>query len=82
MIQFIYHHTLLFHDIAFEQSLIVPAALVIHERKFQCVHKFMKFVSQQLRALSKVKISISIVIFVVDKAGMYHAINNCLLSVS
>ena len=73
--------TLLFHHVLFEQNPTIPAAFVVQKRKFQSVHKeFMKFVSQQLPALSKVKVSVPIVVD--DEAGLCHAIDNCLPGVS
>lgn len=71
----------LFHHVLFEQNPTIPAGFVVHKRKFQSVHEdFMKFVSQQLPALSKVKVSVPIVTDV--EAGLCHAIENCLPGVS
>ena len=76
-----YVSPLLFCHVLFEQNPTIPAAFVVHERKFQSVHEeFMKFVSQQLPALSKVKVSVPIVAD--DEAGLCHAIDNCLPGVS
>ena len=76
-----YVSPLLFCHVLFEQNPTIPAAFVVHERKFQSVHEeFMKFVSQQLPALSKVKVSVPIVAD--DEAGLCHAIDNCLPCVS
>ena len=76
-----YVSPLLFRHVLFEQNSKIPAAFVVHERKFQSVHKeFIKFVSQQLPALSKVKVSVLIVVD--DEAGLCHAIDNCLPGVS
>ena len=76
-----YVSPLLFRHVLCEQSPTIPAAFVVHERKFQSVHEeFMKFVSQQLPALSTVKVSVPIVVD--DEAGLCHAIDNCLPGVS
>ena len=73
-----YVSPLLFRHVLFEQN---PAAFVIHERKFKSVHKeFMEFVSHQLPALSKGKVSVPIVSD--DEAGLCYAIDNCLPGVS
>ena len=76
-----YVSPLLFCNVLFEQNPTIPTAFVVHERKFQFVHEeFMKFVSQQLPALSKVIVSVPIVVD--NKAGLCYAIDNCLPDVS
>ena len=76
-----YVSPLLFRHVLFEQNPTIPAAFVVHERKFQSVHEeFMKFVSQQLPALSSGKVSVPIVAD--DEAGLCHAIDKCLPGVS
>ena len=71
----------LFRHVLFEQTPTVPAAFVLHERKFQTIHEeFMKFISRQLPALSKLKVPLPIVVD--NEAGLCHAIDNCLPGVS
>jgi len=65
----------LFRYVLFEQTSTIPAAFVLHERKFQSIHeKFMKFISQQLPALAKLEVPLPIVTD--DEAGLCHAIDN------
>jgi len=57
------------------QTPTIPAAFVLHERKFQSIHEgFMKFISQQLPALAKLEVPLPIVTD--DEAGLCHAIDN------
>ena len=49
-----YVSPLLFRHVLFNESPIIPAAFMLHERKFQSAHEeFMKYISMKVPALSK-----------------------------
>ena len=75
-----YVSPLLFKHVLFVESPVMPAAFLIHERKFQTVHEeFMNFVCVSMPSLSKVQEPVPIVTD--EEAGICQAIDKCLSGV-
>jgi len=76
----IYVSPFLFRHVLFGSSPVVPAAFLLHERKFECMHDtFMAFIRKELPSLSNVKSPIPIVTD--DKKGICNAIDKHLTGV-
>lgn len=72
-----YVSPLLFRHVLFNENPVIPAAFMLHERKFQSAHEeFMKIVSMRLPSLSKLKKPLPIVTD--DEAGICAAIDKYL----
>jgi len=75
-----YVSPLLFKHVLFVEAPVMPAAFLIHERKFPAAHEeLMKFVSLSVPSLSKVKEPVPIVTD--DEVGICQAIDKCLSGV-
>ena len=75
-----YVSPVLFHQVLFNENLVITAAFILHERKFQSAHEeFMKIINLKLPSLSKLKKPIPIVTD--DDIGLCAAINKCLSGV-
>ena len=76
----IYVSPLLFRHVLFESSPVVPAAFLLHERKFESVHvSFMSLVEKELPSLVSIKSPIPIVTD--DEQGVCNTIDNILTGV-
>ena len=76
----IYVSSLLFCHVLFDSSPVVPAAFLLHERKFECTHEdFMTLVKKELPALNNLKSPIPIVTD--DEQGVCNAIDKTLTGV-
>ena len=72
-----YVSPLLFRHVLFNESPIIPAAFMLHERKFQSAHEeFMKYISMKVPSLSKLERPIPIVTDA--ESGICNAIDKCL----
>ena len=72
-----YVSPLLFCHVLFNECPVIPAAFMLHERKFQSAHEeFIKFINLKLPSLSKLKSPIPIVTD--DETGICNAIDKCL----
>ena len=72
-----YVSILLFKHALFVEAPAIPAAFLIHERKFQASHEeFIKFISASIPSLAKLKEPVPIVTD--DEAGICNAIDQCL----
>ena len=72
-----YVSSLLFRHVLFNQSPVIPAAFMLHERKFQSTHEeFMKIINLKLPLLSKLKKPVLIVTD--DETGICTAIDRYL----
>ena len=69
-----YVSPLLFRHIVSNESPVIPAAFMLHERKFH--EEFMNFINLKLPSLSKLKEPIPIVTD--DELGICNAIDKCL----
>ena len=75
----IYVSSLLFRHVLFDSSPVVPAAFLLHERKFECTHEdFMTLVKKELPALNNLK---PIPIVTDDEQGVCNAIDKTLTGV-
>ena len=69
----IYVSPLLFHHVLFDSSPVVPAAFLLHERKFESTHEiFMSMIKKGLPSLVNIKSPILIVTD--DEQGVCNAI--------
>lgn len=72
-----YLSPILFKHVLFVNAPVMPAAFLVHERKFQGVHEeFMSFVSVMIPSLSKLKEPVPIVTD--NEVGICQAIDKCL----
>ena len=76
----IYVSSLLFCHVLFDSSPVVPAAFLLHERKFECTREdFMTLVKKELPALNNLKSPIPTVTD--DEQGVCNAIDKTLTGV-
>ena len=76
----IYVSPLLFRHVLFDSSPVVPAAFLLHERKFESTHEnFMSLVKKELPSLVSIKSPIPIVTD--DEQGVCNAIDKTLVGV-
>lgn len=72
-----YLSPILFKHVLFVDAPVMPAAFLVHERKFQGVHEeFMSFISVMIPSLSKLKEPVPIVTD--NEVGICQAIDKCL----
>jgi len=76
----IYVSPFLFRYVVFESSPVIPAAYLLHERKFETAHEaFMTFIKAKLSSLSNVQAPIPI--FTDDEKAVCNSIDKALTGV-
>lgn len=76
----VYVSPFLFHHVLFESSPTIPAAYLLHERKFESTHeKFMMFMKEKLSSLNNLQLPVPIVTD--DEKAVCNAIDNILTGV-